>query len=201
MRRSVVLGFVLFTSLVTAHQRAEANSCNLYRAQQWGQLREGCAVTIFSLPEADPEVPTITRDGQELTPTIVQDDIVLKVGFEHYESPDSCYLLPTEYENKTFDRYVVSWPDLKGGDEVLVNNNASATVVPGPGDCGVVDPVFYCQDGIQFCDDQDPADPAPEDDSDMGGCSAGSHSPGWLALLGVAAVISCSRRSRASSRR
>lgn len=201
MRRSVVLGLALAASL--AAQRAEANQCNLYQPQRWGQFREGCSMTIFTLPDIDPGLPTVTRNGQEVVPTIVQDEIVLKVGYEHYATPDSCELLPPEYENKTFDRYVVTWSDLKGGDEIIVDNYNVPIVVPGPGDCGVVDPFFYCQDGIQFCDhpnDPDP-DPGHEDDSDLGGCSAGSGSASWLAMLALLGLVSYSRRSRTSSRR
>ena len=194
MRRSVLLGFALVTTL--AAQRAEANQCNLYQPQRWGQFREGCSTTIFALPEVDPQVPIVKRNGQEITPTIVQDEIVLKVGFEHYATPDSCHLLPPEYENKTFERYVVTW-DLKGGDEILVDNYPYPMVVPGPGDCGIVDPIFWCQDGIQFCEDPYPPDPDSdhEDDSDLGGCSTGSGSGSWLAVIAVLGFVARRRRS------
>jgi hypothetical protein len=195
--KAVLVGVALVTSL--AAQKAEANSCNLYRAQQFGQLREGCSITIFNLPDVSPDIPTITRNGQELTPTIVQDQITLKVAYAHYPSPDSCSLLPTEYENETFDRYVVTW-DLKGGDELIVGNYPTTFVVPGPGECGSVEPAFYCTDPIQGC--YDPSNPTPDpDDDDLGGCSAASGSTSWLAILAVLGVLSYSRRSRTSSRR
>src|SRR6476659_9006888 len=120
-------------------------------------------------------------------PTIVQDQLTLKVTMEHYESATSCNLIDS-YENRTFDRYVITWPDLHGGDEINIDDSPYITVVPGPGDCGVVDPFFYCADPIQTCTPTDTdtgSDSTHEDDSDLGGCAAGSHSPGWLALLGV----------------
>jgi hypothetical protein len=196
-RRSVLVGSVLVTTLAAG--RAEANQCNLYQPQQFGQYREGCAITIFSLPDVDPLLPSITRNGQPVEPTIVQDELVLKVGFEHYATPDSCYLLPPEYENKAFERYVLTYPDLKGGDEIIVDRYGSYTVVvPGPGDCGVVDPIFWCQDGIQFCDDPYPPDPDHEDDSDLGGCSAGRGSTSGLAIFTLLALVRVGRRSRRS---
>jgi hypothetical protein len=71
-------------------------------------------------------------------------------------------------------------------------------VVPGPGDCGVVDPTFWCQDGIQFCDDPvNPGDPDPdhEDDSDLGGCSAGRSSTSWLVIVAALGFVPRRRRS------
>jgi hypothetical protein len=202
MRRLLFVGLALAAGLAGTTRTASANGCNLYSSQRWGQIREGCSITVFSPVNVDPGLPTITRGGQELTPTIVQDQILLKVTYEHYPSADSCELNPPEYENQTFNRYVVSWADLHGGDEVLVDNSPYTMVVPGPGDCGVVDPFFYCQDPIQSCTPHDPdPDPSHDDDSDLSGCAAGSHSPGWFALIGVAAFVSCSRRRRASGRR
>jgi hypothetical protein len=195
MRRFVLIGVALVTTL--AAQRAEANQCNLYQPQQWGQFREGCSTTIFALPEVDPLIPIVKRNGVVIPATIMQDEIVLKVGFEHYPSPDSCRLLPPEYENKTFERYVVTWA-LKGGDEIMVDSIPYTVVVPGPGDCGVVDPTFWCQDGIQSCDDPvNPGDPDPdhEDDSDLGGCSAGRSSTSWLVIVAALGFVPRRRRS------
>jgi hypothetical protein len=202
-RRLVVLGLVLAAALAGFTRPAHANSCNLYSPQRWGEIREGCSLTIFTLPEIDPQLPTIQRDGVELVPAIVEDQITLKVTYEHYKSPTSCdtYL---EYENKPFDRFVVSWPDLKGGDEIRIDDHPYVVVVPGPGDCGIVDPFFYCQDGIQFCDDTYPPDENDTnepDDVDLAGCSAASGGTGWLAAIGVLAVLSCIRRSRTRIRR
>lgn len=201
MMRLVLLAFTIVAALAAAPRAAHANSCNLYYEQRFGQFREGCSISVFALPTISPHLPTVTRNGQELTPTVVQDEVTLKVTFTHYPSADSCELLPPEYENRTFAHYELTWPDLKGGDEIVVDG--FSVVVPGPGDCGVPEPAFYCTDPIQSC--SDPVDPDPDPDNlgdDTAGCSAGSGTPSWLVILGVAAILrSCSRRSRASSRR
>lgn len=195
MGRSVLL--VLLGSL--APRLAHANECNLYQPERFGNIRIGCSLTIFALPEVDPAVPTITRGGQTLTPTIAHDQLTLKVTWEHYPSPDSCDLVAS-YENRTFDRYVVAWPDLQPGDEILVNNYPM--VVPSAGECGQVDPAFYCADGVKFCDPAPSgSDSPPGPGDDQGGCAAGSGSIGWLALAGLAFVSVGRRRSAASSRR
>ncbi|HUS32564.1 MAG TPA: MYXO-CTERM sorting domain-containing protein [Kofleriaceae bacterium] len=200
MRRLIVLSFALTSALVASVRTAEANSCNLYYEQRFGMFREGCSVTTFMLQGQMPHLPAVKRNGQELTPTLVQDEITLKVRFDHYPSADSCELLPPVYENRTFDRYVMTW-DLQGGDEIVVDN--SPIVVPGPGDCGgVPEPAFYCTDPIQSCND--PVDPDPDTDNlgdDTAGCSAGSGSASWLSLLALIGLVSYSRRSRTSSRR
>jgi MYXO-CTERM domain-containing protein len=182
-------GFALCAVLAVSPRLAEANSCNLYQPQTWGQIRAGCSLTVFALPEVDPSLPTITRAGQLVEPTIDQDQLTLEVTMEHYPSPDSCDLIAS-YENRTFDRYVMTWSDLQPGDEIEVDGYPMT--VPGLGDCGIVDPFFYCQDGIQFCDGS--LDPVEDDDEHVG-CSAGSDSPSWLALLAVAALV-CFRRPR-----
>jgi hypothetical protein len=203
MRRLVIVGFALAAGLAGTTRLAHANGCNLYTPQRTGQIREGCSMTVYNLPEVAAALPTIKRGGVELTPTIVHDQISMQVTFEHYQSSTVCDLIES-HEDRTFDRYVISWADLHGGDEVNVDDSPYTTVVPGPGDCGAMEAFFYCADPIQTC--TPPMDPIPDpnpepDNDDLGGCAAGGGSPGWLALLGVAAFVSCSRRSRASSRR
>ncbi|HSD90066.1 MAG TPA: MYXO-CTERM sorting domain-containing protein [Kofleriaceae bacterium] len=185
-----LLGFAFCVVLAVSPRIASANSCNLYGPQTWGQIRVGCSLTVFALPEVDPSLPNITRAGQPVSPTIDHDQLTLKVTLQHYLSPTSCDLA-TSYENRTFDRYVITWSDLQPGDEIEVDGYRMT--VPGPGDCGVVDPFFYCQDGVQSCDA--PADPGMND-VDQAGCSAGSGSPSWLALFPVVALLSYSRRHR-----
>src|SRR5512143_3088619 len=195
MRRTIMLCLASWATV--APRAAHANECNLYQPERFGNIRIGCSLTIFSLPEVDPAIPMITRGGQTLAPTIAHDQLTLKVTWEHYPSADSCDLVAS-YENRTFDRYVVAWPDLQPGDEILVNG--SPLVVPSAGDCGTVDPAFYCADGVKFCGDYGGSDSHPAPGSDPGGCAAGGGGLGWLAVAGLA-VIGGRRRSRASSRR
>jgi hypothetical protein len=191
--RSVLLGLVVFASLA-ASRVARANECNLYQPERFGQIRVGCSLTIFALPEVDPAIPTITRGGQALAPTIAHDQLLLKVTFEHYASPDSCDLVPS-YENRTFDRYVVAWPDLQPGDEIEVDNYPM--VVPSAGDCGPVDPFFACADGVKFCDDQPAGGQDPQPDGvDPGGCAAGGGALAWLSIASVLVVITRRRARR-----
>ena len=182
-------------ALAASPRRADANGCNLYQTQTFGQIRVGCSLTVFVPSNVAPSLPSITRAGTTVTPTINHDQLMLEVNIQHYESPTSCNLV-TSYENRTFDRYMLTWSDLQPGDEILVDGQAMT--VPGPGDCGVVDPFFYCQDPIQYCNhDPDPdPDPQPADDDDQAGCSAGSGTPSWLAILSVVAIFGYRRRSR-----
>jgi len=200
--RRLVLGLTFAASLAGSIRVAHANGCNLYTPQRWGQIREGCSLTTYSLPEVGADMPEITRGGLPITPTIVHDQVTLQVTFQHYPSPTDCNLIPS-YEDRTFERYTFSWPDLHGGDEVIVDGGPYTVVVPGPGDCGVVDPAFYCSDPIQSCDPgmDPPDDGTPGDSDEGGGCSAGGGGTSWLVILGVVALLSYSRRSRASSRR
>lgn len=194
--RSVLFGVVLLASLARA---AHANECNLYQPERFGNLRIGCSLTFFALPDVDPAIPTITRGNETLAPTIAHDQLTLKVTWEHYASADSCDLVDS-YENRTFDRYVVAWPDLQPGDEILVNDYP--IVVPGAGDCGTVDPIFYCADGVKFCGDQSGSGSDSAPGNDPGGCSAGGGGLGWLAIVAAGLAVSGGRRrSGASSRR
>jgi hypothetical protein len=186
-------GFVFCAVLAVSPRIADANSCNLYQPQTWGQIRVGCSLTVFALPEVDPSLPNITRAGQPVSPTIDHDQLVLKVTMQHYPSADSCTLV-TSYENRTFDRYVITWSDLQPGDEIEVDGYRMT--VPGPGSCGVVDPLFYCQDGVHSCNP--PSDPGTNE-VDQAGCSAGAGSLSWLALFPVVALFGYRRRSQFSS--
>jgi hypothetical protein len=181
--------FTVCAALAATPRLASANGCNLYQAQRWGEIREGCSLTVFALPEVDPALPEITRGGEPVVPAVEQDQLTLKVLIEQYPTPDSC-TLQSSYENRTFDRYVVTWHDLHAGDEIVVDG--VPMTVPAAGDCGVVDPFFYCQDGIQYCDD---AGGPGEDEESSSGCSAGSSTCGWLGLPFVAFVVT-RRRSR-----
>jgi hypothetical protein len=195
-----LVGFALCAALAASSPSADANSCNLYQPQSWGQIRVGCSLTVFALPDVDPGLPDITRAGTPVVPTIDHDQLTLKVTMQHYPSPDSCNLV-TSYENRTFDRYVLTWSDLQPGDEIEVDGQAMT--VPGPGDCGVVDPLFYCQDGVQDCHDYDGHDyddPQPGD-ADQAGCSVGSGSASWLVIVSAVAIVGFRRRSRRSARR
>lgn len=181
----------VLATLAAAPTVVHANSCNLYSSQRFGQIRVGCSITVFALPEIEPWIPEISRGGQVLTPTITQDEVTLKVMLQEYSSPDACYLDVTKYEYRSFDRYVLAWPDLQPGDEVQVDSQSYTTVVPGPGDCGPVEPQFYCQDGVRFCDDAWPHDDDDIDDEsdDAVGCSAASRTPSWLLLLPFAMLM------------
>lgn len=192
-----LVGFALWVAVAGSPRIADANSCNLYQPQRWGEIRVGCSLTVFALSEVAPSLPDVTRAGQLVVPKIDQDQLILKVTMQHYESPDSCNLV-TSYENRTFDRYVISWEDLQPGDEIEVDGYPMT--VPGPGDCGVVDPLFYCQDGIQSCDDDLPPSDPELADADPAGCSAGSGSPSWLASFALIALVTHGRQ-RAPRRR
>jgi hypothetical protein len=187
-----LVGYALCAALAASPRIADANSCNLYQPQTFGEIRVGCSITVFALPEVEPSLPTITREGQIVAATIDHDQLELKVTMGHYPSPESCSLL-TSYENRTFDRYVIAWNDLQPGDEILIDGYP--LTVPDTGDCGVVAPSFYCQDPIQGCDDQVPDQ--EQTDDDQLGCSAGSGSLGWLAIFAVVALVGHGRRSRA----
>jgi len=189
----VRLGLVILGVIAASASVAEANICNLYQQQQFGQLGIGCPVTVFALPEITPVFPEVTRNGVVVSPTLVQDQLTLKVTFEHYESLDSCTLNQTS-ENRTFNRYVLTWTDLQPGDSVQVDGGEPFVVSAGA--CETPEPWFFCQDDIQFCDwppeDDKDRDGIPDDEEESG-CTATSSAPSWLVLV---PLIAFARRRR-----
>lgn len=191
MRSTGYIAVAILGAIATAPSVARANSCNLYSPLRFGEIRTGCPVTIYAQPGIDPDLPEITRANQAVPPTVVRDQQTLTVTFEHYEDETSCTLIPST-EDRLFDRYVVMWPDLQPGDEIIVDG--VPLTVPGPGDCGNPQPFFYCQDGVRDCDPIDD----PNMPSNQGGCSAAGGDPSIAgAVIGVAALV---RRRRRASR-
>lgn len=182
------LGFLLLAALAAVPARAEANICNLYQPQHFGQVRVGCPITVFALPDVEPYLPELTRSGVVLEPTLVQDQLTLKVTFEHYESLDSCTLIQSS-ENRTFNRYVLTWDDLQPGDQVQLDGGP-AFAVPGAGPCETPEPWFFCQDDVHFCD----YPPDDDNDDDVSGCSATGSTPSWLVLVPLLAFARRRRR-------
>src|ERR1041385_1002269 len=125
----------LVTALVLAAQArpAAANECNLYQSQQFGQIRVGCSITSYSLaPDVSPDLPNLYRNGQPIMPAVVHAEVQLQVLFSHYPTSSICDLVDS-YENRTFDRNVISW-DLVAREQITINDNPTLYTVPGPGD-------------------------------------------------------------------
>jgi uncharacterized protein (TIGR03382 family) len=177
-----LFGLVFCAALAATPRIADANSCNLWTYQTVGELRVGCPLMVFSPPGVSAELPEVRRGGVAINPTITQDQVSLKVTYEHYASPDSCYLEPPSYEQETFDRYVLTWEDLKAGEYIELDG--ISMVVPGPGECGPFMPLFYCQDPIQGCGDY-----LEVPDDEQAGCSAGTGSTSWLAFLPLLGLV------------
>jgi hypothetical protein len=202
--RPLIIAAVATIGALAAPRSAHANECNLYHAQTFGlELRAGCPVTQIQLPGVTDPLPAITRVGVDVASSIEQDTVELDVTYYRYPSPTDCNLVAST-ETKTFDRYVVTLPDLQAGEHVAVNGQD--TVVLAEGQCAPAVPTFACADPYQTCDDtgsdgsgdDGSGDETPGDDDD-GGCSTGRAAPGWLLVLGIAALIR--RRARANSRR
>lgn len=202
--------FLSVAVAVVAPHAADANECNLEAPQTFGlELRVGCPVTTFVIEGLEPPLPTFTRAGEPVATSVAHDQVLLDVTFLHYESPTDCDLVES-HEDHRFERFEITLPDLEAGEVIAVDQGfgPQEVTVLEAGDCTPPAPFFACADPFQSCTPEDPVDPPGDpggdgdgdgdpDDAGAGGCSTGAGATGWLAALGVVALLARRRSSRA----